>query len=154
MKVSSKGRYAVVGLLDVAENSAARPASLADVAARQRISLSYLEQLFAHLRRAGLVAASRGPGGGYRLSRPAAEITILEVFQAVEDVANSPGEGNSRDWTDGPAAELWQSLDDHISKFLEKTRLSDLMADEVDGVQAFRTVPEARPALSGGGKLA
>lgn len=153
MRVSSKGRYAVVALLDVAENSAARPASLADVAARQKISLSYLEQLFAHLRRAGLVAASRGPGGGYRLSRPAAEITVLEVFQAVEDAANSPGEGNSRDWTDGPAAELWQALDEHISAFLDRARLSDL-SGEADRAVTFRTVAEARPALSGDGKLA
>lgn len=154
MRVSSKGRYAVVALLDVAENSASRPASLADVAARQKISLSYLEQLFAHLRRAGLVAASRGPGGGYRLQRPAAEITVLDVFQAVEDVANSPAEGGSRDWTEGPAADLWLALDDNISQFLERTRLSDLMSEEVEGAQVFRTVPDARPALSGDGKLA
>ncbi len=154
MRVSSKGRYAVVALLDVAQNSTVRPASLADVASRQKISLSYLEQLFAHLRRAGLVGASRGPGGGYRLQRPAAEISVLEVFQAVEDVANTPSEGISRDWTDGPAADLWASLDDHISKFLEKTSLADLIAEETDGTAVFRTIPEARSGLSGAGKLA
>jgi Rrf2 family transcriptional regulator, iron-sulfur cluster assembly transcription factor len=154
MRVSSKGRYAVVALLDVAQNSAIRPASLADVATRQKISLSYLEQLFAHLRRAGLVGASRGPGGGYRLQRPAAEINVAEVFQAVEDVANSPAEGSSRDWTDGPAADLWAALDDHISRFLEKTSLADLMGDDSAGMPAFRTVPEARPTLSGDGKVA
>lgn len=154
MRVSSKGRYAVVALLDVAENATTRPVSLADVAARQKISLSYLEQLFAHLRRAGLVGASRGPGGGYRLQRAAKEITILEVFQAVEDIANTPAEGSSRDWTEGPAAELWQALDDHISRFLEKTTMADLMGEAADGTRFFRTVPEARSGLSGDGKLA
>lgn len=154
MRVSSKGRYAVVALLDVAQNSTVRPASLADVAARQKISLSYLEQLFAHLRRAGLVAASRGPGGGYRLQRGPAEINVLEVFQAVEDIVNPPAEGNSRDWADGPAADLWQALDDHISKFLEKTTIADLLGEEAYGAAAFRTVPETRPSLSGDGKLA
>ena len=154
MRVSSKGRYAVVALLDVAENSTTRPASLADVAARQKISLSYLEQLFAHLRRAGLVAASRGPGGGYRLQRSAKEISVLEVFQAVEDIANTPAEGSSRDWADGPAADLWQALDDHISKFLEKTTMAALMGGEVNGAEIFRTAPAARSGLSGDGKLA
>lgn len=154
MRVSSKGRYAVVALLDVAQNSTVRPASLAEVAARQRISLSYLEQLFAHLRRAGLVAASRGPGGGYRLQRSPGEISVLEVFQAVEDIANPPAEGNSRDWTDGPAAELWQALDEHISQFLEKTSIADLLRDEACRESVFRAVPEALPSLSGDGKLA
>ena len=154
MRVSSKGRYAVVALLDVAQNSAVRPASLADVATRQKISLSYLEQLFAHLRRAGLVGASRGPGGGYRLQRSAAEISVADVFQAVEDVANVPSEPGTRDWSEGPAAELWTALDEHISRFLEKTSLAELIADESAGTQAFRSVPEARPGLSGAGKVA
>ncbi|MEQ1784348.1 MAG: Rrf2 family transcriptional regulator [Hyphomonadaceae bacterium] len=154
MRVSSKGRYAVVALLDVAHNSTIRPASLADVASRQKISLSYLEQLFAHLRRAGLVAASRGPGGGYRLQRPAAEISVLDVFQAVEDISNPPSEGSYRDWTDGPAADLWAALDHHISKFLEKTSLSDLITEDADGTPVFRTIPESRSGLSGAGKLA
>ena len=154
MRVSSKGRYAVVALLDVAQNSSIRPASLADVASRQKISLSYLEQLFAHLRRAGLVGASRGPGGGYRLQRPAAEISVADVFQAVEDVANTPSEGSSRDWSEGPAADLWTALDGHISRFLAKTSLAELIAEESEGTPAFRAPPEARSGLSGADKVA
>ena len=154
MRVSSKGRYAVVALVDVAQNSSVRPASLADVAQRQKISLSYLEQLFAHLRRAGLVAASRGPGGGYRLQRPAAEISVADVFQAVEDVASTPSEGGARDWSEGPAAELWAALDGHISRFLAKTSLAELISDESEGTPAFRTGPEGRAALSDADKVA
>ena len=154
MRVSSKGRYAVVAMLDVAQNSTIRPASLADVASRQKISLSYLEQLFAHLRRAGLVGASRGPGGGYRLQRPAAEISVADVFQAVEDIANTPSEGSSRDWSEGPAADLWTALDEHISRFLGKTSLAELIAEEANGTSAFRTIPAARSGLSGAGKVA
>jgi len=127
MRMSSKGRYAIVAVLDVAGNAGAKPVSLADVAVRQRISLSYLEQLFAMLRRAGLVAASRGPGGGYRLQRPAGEITIGQVFQAVEDATTST-ENGARDWSEGPAAGLWDALDTHIQRFLERVTLADLLA--------------------------
>lgn len=128
MRMSSKGRYAVVAILDVAENAGPRPVSLADVAVRQRISLSYLEQLFAMLRRAGLVAASRGPGGGYRLQRPAGEITVGQVFQAVED-GNGSAENGARDWSEGPAAGLWEALDAHVDRFLAKVTLADLLAE-------------------------
>ena len=138
MRMSSKGRYAVVAVLDVAANAGVKPVSLADVAIRQRISLSYLEQLFAMLRRAGLVAASRGPGGGYRLQRPAAEITVGQVFQAVEDGGNS-NENGSRDWTEGPAAALWHALDAHIDRFLETVTLADLLAGEVEEPVRRRT---------------
>lgn len=127
MRMSSKGRYAIVAVLDVAGNAGAKPVSLADVAVRQRISLSYLEQLFAMLRRAGLVAASRGPGGGYRLQRPADEITVGQVFQAVEDGSASNDNG-ARDWSEGPAAGLWQALDVHIERFLDRVTLADLLA--------------------------
>lgn len=129
MRMSSKGRYAVVAILDVAENAGSRPVSLADVAVRQRISLSYLEQLFAMLRRAGLVAASRGPGGGYRLQRPASEITVGQVFQAVED-GNGSGENGSRDWSVGLGADLWSSLDAHVERFLAKVTLADVLAGQ------------------------
>lgn len=133
MRVSSKGRYAVVALVDVAENSSQRPVSLADVAQRQRISLSYLEQLFALLRRAGLVTASRGPGGGYRLQREPVDITVAEVFRAVEDSSGAASEAGARDWASGPAAGLWSSLDDHVERFLDGTTLSDLLNPMADG---------------------
>jgi Rrf2 family iron-sulfur cluster assembly transcriptional regulator len=147
MRVSSKGRYAVVALVDVARKSGNKPVSLADVAARQRISLSYLEQLFALLRRANLVAASRGPGGGYRLQRPAGEITVADVFRAVEDGSGgSPAEGGPRDWSEGPASGLWAALDAHVERFLEQASLEELLGDGHDGA----IVPGGRKRADGG----
>lgn len=129
MRVGSKGRYAVIALVDVATNSASRPVALAEVAERQQISLSYLEQLFAMLRKAGLVVSSRGPGGGYRLQRPGDEITVGEVFRAVEETGNA--ENNGRDWSGGATAGLWQALDDHIRDFLEGVAISDVISGKL-----------------------
>lgn len=126
MRVGSKGRYAVIALVDVAANSASRPVALAEVAERQQISLSYLEQLFAMLRKAGLVVSSRGPGGGYRLQRSGHEITVGEVFRAVEDAGNA--EHNGRDWSGGATAGLWAALDEHIRDFLEAVAISDVLS--------------------------
>jgi len=132
MRVGSKGRYAVIALVDVAVNSREGPIALAEVAERQKISLSYLEQLFAMLRRAGLVASSRGPGGGYRLQRPANEITIGEVFQAVEETGSTE---QGRDWTAErhPTAGLWSALDDYIRDFLQSVSVGDVMAGRLNG---------------------
>lgn len=126
MRVGSKGRYAVIALIDVARNSDIGPVPLAEVAERQKISLSYLEQLFAMLRRSGLVISSRGPGGGYRLQRPSAEVSIGEVFRAVEET----GSGQDRDWPGmtGITSSLWSALDDHIRDFLESVSVADVMA--------------------------
>ena len=99
MRLSTKGRYAVMAMVDLArrENDAARGVALADIAARQEISLSYLEQLFARLRRRGLVRSARGPGGGYRLVRPAEATTIAEIVHAVDEPLRAtrcqPGRG-------------------------------------------------------------
>lgn len=149
MRLSSKGRYAVVALLDVAENSDSRPVSLADVAARQKISLSYLEQLFAMLRRSGLVQASRGPGGGYRLQKPAAETRVSEVFLAVEEAGTSNGNGGegARDWSQGAAAGLWEALDEHVEKFLSRVTLADLRG-EGDKVSLLRPAMSQRTGLT------
>jgi Rrf2 family iron-sulfur cluster assembly transcriptional regulator len=129
MRVGSKGRYAVIALVDVATHSSSRPVALAEVAERQQISLSYLEQLFAMLRKAGLVVSSRGPGGGYRLQRPGDEITVGEVFRAVEEPGNA--ENNGRDWSGGATAGLWRALDDHIRDFLEGVAISDVISGKV-----------------------
>jgi len=154
MRVSSKGRYAVVALVDVAQNSSVRPASLADVAQRQKISLSYLERLL-------LIAPCRagcrrreGRGVVIVFSVPRPRCSVADVFQAVEDVANTPSEGGARDWSEGPAAELWAALDGHIYRFLAKTSLAELISDKSVGAPAFRTVPEGRAALSDADKVA
>jgi Rrf2 family iron-sulfur cluster assembly transcriptional regulator len=150
MKVGSKGRYAVVAVMDVATHGKDSAVSLADVAARQNISLSYLEQLFAMLRRNGLVVSSRGPGGGYRLARPADETTIRAVFEAVDESAARAGQnGHSTKPAAEPGGELaeplWQALSDRIGEFLESVTLADVIAGRVSasGIPAGR-----RPQLS------
>lgn len=154
MRVGSKGRYAVIALVDVAENSGPRPVALAEVAERQHISLSYLEQLFAMLRRSGLVISSRGPGGGYRLGRAPGEITVGKVFRAVEETGN--GHESGRDWTagGGAAASLWTALDDHIREFLEGVSIADVMAGKVNGGQGHGSVRPVDSGLSAPSKLA
>ena len=152
MRVGSKGRYAVIALIDVAQNSGQGPVPLADVAERQKISLSYLEQLFAMLRRSSLVVSSRGPGGGYRLQRPANAVSIGEVFRAVEETAA----GQDREWpkTNSTTSGLWTALDDHIRGFLESVMVSDVMAGRVNGLAANDTSPGMANGLSAQAKLA
>jgi Rrf2 family iron-sulfur cluster assembly transcriptional regulator len=151
MRVGTKGRYAVVAMVDIVRNSQKGPVALGEVAQRQQISLSYLEQLFAMLRRAGLV----GPGGGYRIQRPADEITLMEVFRAVED-GSSPGEG-SRNWAVGPGANVWAELDEHIAGFLERRTLADAALEAAEssrvGSPALAAVRK-QPGLSADVKLA
>ena len=92
MKLSTKGRYAVMAMVDLARHAQAKPVSLSDIATRQEISLSYLEQLFARLRRADLVKSVRGPGGGYRLARGSAETRVSEIILAVDEpISEGPG---------------------------------------------------------------
>ncbi|MEM0909914.1 MAG: Fe-S cluster assembly transcriptional regulator IscR [Pseudomonadota bacterium] len=138
MKLTSKGRYAVTALLDVAINSQAGPVPLADISERQDISLSYLEQLFAKLRKKKLVSSVRGPGGGYLLGRDAEEIAIGEVICAVNESidatrcsGNSDCQGGERCLTHS----LWQDLSDRIASFLNEITLGELMAkNEVKNV--------------------
>jgi Rrf2 family iron-sulfur cluster assembly transcriptional regulator len=130
MKVGSKGRYAVVALADVALHDHRGSVPLADVAERQGISLSYLEQLFAMLRRAGLVISARGPGGGYRLSRTASAISIGEIFRAVEEAGN--GFDREDRISKGSASGLWTALEDHIQSFLDQKTLEDAIGGAMD----------------------
>jgi len=130
MRVGSKGRYAVVALVDVAIHATSGPVPLADVAARQKISLSYLEQLFAMLRRANLVVSARGPGGGYRLERPARDISVGEIFRAVDETSDGAEAGMR---LDGATSGLWSALDGHISAFLEGVSVADVIEGRVDG---------------------
>ena len=146
MRVGSKGRYAVIALIDVARNSNTGPVPLADVAERQKISLSYLEQLFAMLRRSGLVVSSRGPGGGYRLQRPSTEVSIGEIFRAVEET----GANHDRDWpgATGITSSLWSALDDHIRDFLESVTVADVMSGKFAEIQPNGGAPEMANSLS------
>jgi len=128
--LTTKGRYAVTAMLDLALHGDQGPVSLADISARQEISLSYLEQLFSRLRRQKLVVSIRGPGGGYRLSRPAAELYIAEVVDAVSESLDTTRCGNKGDCQNGEKClthHLWSDLSDQIHQFLSEISLGDLM---------------------------
>lgn len=131
MKLTTKGRYAVTAMLDLALHSEKGPVSLADISLRQGISLSYLEQLFARLRRFNLVQSVRGPGGGYRLVCPAAEISVAQVVDAVSesiDATRCEGKGNCQDGEVCLTHYLWQDLSVQIHRFLSGITLADLVS--------------------------
>ncbi len=133
MRLTSKGRYAVTAMLDLAFHSQLKPVTLIDIAARQTISLSYLEQLFAKLRRDNLVKGVRGPGGGYSLCRDAKNITIAEIVAAVGEKIDSTkcgGEGNCQKHHACLTHDLWMDLGEHIRGYLEKITLADLLAKD------------------------
>ena len=130
MRLTTKGRYAVTAMLDLALHHGDGPVSLADIAQRQGISLSYLEQLFSQLRKRGLVRSTRGPGGGYRLGREAAEIAVVDVIGAVDesvDATRCGGRENCRDGKRCLTHTLWDQLSDEIFDFLSGISLSDLV---------------------------
>lgn len=131
MKLTSKGRYAVTAMLDVALHSTKGPVPLADISERQEISLSYLEQLFSRLRREKLVDSVRGPGGGYLLGRDATDIAIGEVIRAVDETVDATRCSGHADCQGGERClthSLWQDLSDRISVFLNSITLGELMA--------------------------
>lgn len=133
MKLTSKGRYAVTAMLDVALHSQQGPVSLYDISMRQEISLSYLEQLFSKLRKQHLVESIRGPGGGYRLGKPANEIAVGEVIAAVNESIDATKCNGKADCQGGEKClthNLWQDLSDRISKFLDNITLGELMAKQ------------------------
>jgi Rrf2 family iron-sulfur cluster assembly transcriptional regulator len=144
MRLSTKGRYAVMAMADLAGNAAdqdqgGKPVALADIAARQDISLSYLEQLFAKLRRGGLVSSVRGPGGGYRLARPAEELRIADIIMAVDEPIAAtrckPGssKGCSKTGARCVTHDLWEELGQQIHVFLSSVSLADVVERRVLG---------------------
>ncbi|MGD0144031.1 MAG: Rrf2 family transcriptional regulator [Rhizomicrobium sp.] len=140
MRLSTKGRYAVMAMADLAGNEGGtRPVSLAEIAKRQEISLSYLEQLFAKLRRGGLVRSVRGPGGGYRLSRPSAELRIADIILAVDEpIAATRCKTGSPLGCTGTTTrcvthDLWEELGRQIHVFLSSVSLADVVEKRVLG---------------------
>lgn len=130
MRLTTKGRYAVTAMLDLAVHNAEGPIALADISERQGISLSYLEQLFAKLRKTGLVASTRGPGGGYCLGKSAAEIAIAEVIAAVDesvDATRCGGQKNCQHDLPCLTHDLWEDLNRQIRSFLSGVTLGDLI---------------------------
>jgi Rrf2 family iron-sulfur cluster assembly transcriptional regulator len=130
MKLTTKGRYAVTAMLDLALHYEREPINLADISARQGISLSYLEQLFSRLRKQGLVESARGPGGGYMLARPSVQITIADVIHAVDesvDATKCGGQKNCHGEDRCLTHDLWEDLSRQISSFLSGITLADLV---------------------------
>lgn len=122
MRLSTKGRYAVTAMMDLAIHGDSGPVTLADISKCQGISLSYLEQLFARLRKEGLVSGVRGPGGGYRLARPSTEITVADIINAVGegvDATRCSGRGDCQGGARCLTHELWSELSEQIHDFLQ-----------------------------------
>ncbi|QEM83190.1 Rrf2 family transcriptional regulator [Halomonas binhaiensis] len=129
MRLTTKGRYAVTAMLDMAVNDDGDPICLADIACRQQISLSYLEQLFARLRRAGLVESVRGPGGGYLLTESPDAISVARVIEAVNESVDSTRCGGQSDCQQGSTClthHLWFELSERIQDFLDNVTLGEL----------------------------
>lgn len=152
MKLSTKGRYAVMAMADLALASDDGPVTLSDIASRQSISLSYLEQLFAKLRRADIVASIRGPGGGYRLSREPSEIRISDIIVAVDEPLRATRCSNAKGClADGRRCithDLWDELGRHIYLFLSSITLQDVLERRLLGAAsgALGRVEGARAA--------
>ncbi|MEA1942785.1 MAG: Rrf2 family transcriptional regulator [Pseudomonadota bacterium] len=156
MKLSTKGRYAVMAMADLAMASDDGPVTLSDIASRQSISLSYLEQLFAKLRRADVVSSIRGPGGGYRLSRKPSEIRISDIIVAVDEPLRatrcSDAKGCLADGRRCVTHDLWDELGRHIYLFLSSITLDDVLERRLLGAasgavgRVERAKPVAEPA--------
>ena len=154
MRLTTKGRFAVTAMIDVAMHGTGGPVTLAAISERQRISLSYLEQLFGKLRRYGLVDSVRGPGGGYTLARAAGEVSVADVITAVDepiDATQCHGRENCLDDRRCMTHELWAGLNAHIFSFLRSVTLAQLVAQqdrkggEVAVLQDHRAAPCRTP---------
>lgn len=133
MRLTTKGRYAVTAMLDLAFHSKVKPVTLTEIATRQTISLSYLEQLFSRLRRADMVIGVRGPGGGYKLSRPESEINISAIILAVDeqvDLTNCEKQSNCQDGEPCLTHNLWMGLSDVVRDYLDGITLADILAQD------------------------
>ncbi|MEN0077436.1 MAG: Rrf2 family transcriptional regulator [Paracraurococcus sp.] len=160
MRLSTRGRYAVMAMVELAvrqqPNSTimrdCRPVSLAEIAQAQLLSLAYLEQLFGHLRRAGLVASARGPGGGYRLARPAAAITVADIVAAVDEpIRATRCEEGSAGCLGGERClthDLWSELGEQIRLFLAHVTLADVVRRQVQGRAMPPAPAETAPPLA------
>ena len=132
MKLTSKGRYAVMAMADLAKNNANCPTSLTEISLRQGISISFLEQIFLQLKKNNLVQSSRGPLGGYLLSKPPENIKLSSIINAIEKVKTLGCKKESKKGCNGKsikciAHDLWDELEDHINSFFEKNTLGDII---------------------------
>ncbi len=147
MRMSTKGRFAVNAMIDLGLRAAGGPVPLAAICARQQVSLSYMEQLFSRLRRAGLVESTRGPGGGYTLGRALEGISLADIVAAVEDDLGVPAEGGNA------ALDLWARLDEVMLRHMDTVTLASLVAEQrergvsVDDVRPVRRAIAPKPVV-------
>ena len=133
MRLTTKGRFAVTAMLDLALNGGKGPVTLAGISQRQSISLSYLEQLFGKLRRHTLVESVRGPGGGYTLARALDKLSVADIVTAVDeplDATQCGGKENCKDEQRCMTHDLWATLNDKMYEYLDSVKLSDLVAQQ------------------------
>lgn len=153
MKLTTKGRYAVTAMLDLAIHAQSKPVPLADISQRQGVSLSYLEQLFSRLRKGNLVESARGPGGGYRLARAADQIAVVEVLKAIDEnieITNCDQKANCQNGEPCLTHELWMDLSHRIYEFLEGISLGQLIERQhVRDVTARQERAVAETKISG-----
>ena len=137
MKLTSKGRYAVMAMADLAKNNVKKPTNLTEISLRQGISIAYLEQLFSKLRKNNLVRSARGPSGGYVLSKPPGDIKLLSIIRAVDEkIKTVKCKKESKKGCNGKSIKcithnLWDDLETHINKFFEDNTLNDILFKEV-----------------------
>ena len=134
MRLTTKGRFAVTAMIDLALNNGSGPVTLADISERQKISLSYLEQLFGKLRRRALVTSVRGPGGGYNLANATDQVSVADIITAVDepiDATQCGGKENCKDDRKCITHDLWTDLNNHIFDYLRAVKLSELVAKQL-----------------------
>jgi Rrf2 family transcriptional regulator, iron-sulfur cluster assembly transcription factor len=149
MRLTTKGRFAVTAMLDLALRHKQGPVTLAGIGVRQSISLSYLEQLFGKLRRHALVESVRGPGGGYRLARPAEKVSVADIILAVDeplDATQCGGLENCQEDKRCMTHNLWATLNDKLYDYLNSVTLQDLVNEQLAKNDSVTMVMERRPA--------
>jgi Rrf2 family transcriptional regulator, iron-sulfur cluster assembly transcription factor len=163
MRLTTKGRFAVTAMVDLAMRQTRGPVTLAAISERQHISLSYLEQLFGKLRRHKLVSSTRGPGGGYNLARPAEEVSVADIVTAVDepiDATQCGGKENCHDDKRCMTHDLWATLNEKMHEYLSSVSLGDLVAHQhgkpVAVLKDFRSAEKAaeKPAEKPSEKVA
>ena len=150
MRLTTKGRFAVTAMVDLALSQGKNPVTLAAISERQKISLSYLEQLFGKLRRRALVDSVRGPGGGYRLAKDMAQISVADVILAVDEILDSTqcgGRENCRDENKCITHNLWAKLNEHIFSYLGAVTLKQLVDEQRAGQDGVVQVRDMREIL-------
>ena len=149
MKLTTKGRFAVTAMLDLALRHQHSPVTLAGIGARQSISLSYLEQLFSKLRRHALVESVRGPGGGYRLARPTEQVSVADIILAVDeplDATQCGGLENCQEDKRCITHNLWAGLNDKLYAYLNSVTLQDLVTEQLAKNGPVTVLSDRRPA--------